>query len=89
MPLFKGKGKDEASTKSYRPLTLMTSIMNIIETVLTTRLESYLTYEDSIFGYREQHSTEILLHTFKGIITRHAYTYAVFLDLSAAFDTIS
>lgn len=59
--LIKKPGKDKTNPDSYRPISLLTSLSNIFEKVIHTRLLDYLNITDAIpkfqFGFKSNHST--------------------------------
>ena len=93
-PIFK---KDDPTLfKNYRPISLLSTISKIIETIILTQLSSYFNENKLIFdnqhGFRQKHSTEYAaLELVDRIITQmdiKEVPINIFLDLSKAFDTI-
>ena len=83
-------------TTSYRPISLMSSIMKLFERVIEQRLRSYL--EDKGFinkyqsGFRQNKSTDNhLLRVSKSVMesfNRGDHAVAAFLDVEKAFDNV-
>ena len=83
-------------TTSYRPISLMTSIMKIFERVIEQRLHSYL--EDIGFinkhqsGFRQNKSTDDHLFRLSQSVmesfNRGEHVVAAFLDVEKAFDNV-
>lgn len=93
-PLY--KKDDPTCFSNYRPISLLPVISKIFEKVLHEQLLGYFTnshmLSDDQYGFRPQHSTEhSALHFHDEIMQRldsNKTPYAIFLDLSKAFDTI-
>ena len=83
-------------TTSYRPISLMSSIMKLFERVIEQRLRSYL--EDIGFinkyqsGFRQAKSTDYRLFRLSQSImesfNRREHAVATFLDVKKAFDNV-
>ena len=95
-PLLKKAGLDIDPKKNYRPVNNLVFFSKIIERVVKKQLNQHMTvnrlHSASQFGYKYCHSTEtmmlgltndVLLGFDEGLCT-----VMLFLDLSAAFDTI-
>ena len=95
-PLLEKTGLDSDILENYRPVSNLTFISEIIEKLISGRLNEHL-INNSLFdplqsAYRDKHSTEIALIKVQNDILSalDASTSAIMLmfDLSAAFDTI-
>ena len=94
IPIYKCKEKNEMG--NYRPISLLPSISKIIEKLVQKRLYSFCENNDILndnqYGFRPKHSTIDAVSKFTADIVssleKNMTTYAVFLDLSKAFDTI-
>ena len=94
IPIYKCKEKNEMG--NYRPISLLPSISKIIEKLVHKRLYSFCENNDILndnqYGFRPKHSTIDAVSKFTADIVssleKNMTTYAVFLDLSKAFDTI-
>ncbi len=95
-PLLKKSGLDTESKKNYRPVNNLLFMSKLIERVVLSRLNTHMTCHnlhcDSNFGYKKFHSTETMM---LGLVDEvlsgfdeNKCTIILFLDLSAAFDTI-
>ena len=83
-------------TSSHRPISLMSSIMELFERVIEQRLRSYL--EDIGFinkyqsGFRQAKSTDDHLFRLSQSVMesfdRREHVVAVFLDVEKAFDNV-
>ena len=83
--------------KNYRPISILTNISKIFETLIYNRLQSFfqenqlLSYKQ--FGYRKNSDTEQaifeLIAKIMPAIANKKYCICVFLDYSACFDTLS
>ena len=94
-PIYKNKGS-ELDVSNYRPISLLSNIDKIFEKLVHERLMNYLTQEKILynrqFGFRKKHSTIhnliALSEEVRENLDKGNYTYAVFLDLQKAFDSV-
>ena len=94
IPLYK-KG-DISSIENYRPISLLSSFSKVIEKIIFNQLfiffQSNNLFYNSQFGFRKNHSTEFaaleLIDIIKKELDAKHDPFAVFLDMSKAFDTI-
>lgn len=89
-------GKPSAQLSSYRPISLLSGISKIFETLLLRRLFENDSFAKAIpshqFGFRKQHGaeqqlgrvTQFLLKAFEN----RQYCSAVYLDIQEAFDRV-
>ncbi len=93
-PLY--KSGDKNSSNNYRPISQLSTVSKIIETIAINQLTSYLNKKQLLskyqFGFREKHSTEHALLAIKQNLEHNRannhYTVMVSIDLSKAFDTV-
>ena len=82
--------------KNYRPLSNLLFLEKLIERVVAVRLSKHMTVNDlhskEEYGYKEGHSTELLLMNVVNDLLlacdEKKPTILLLLDLSAAFDTV-
>ena len=82
--------------KNYRPVNNLLFFSKLIERVVKKRLDTHMDkhalHERSEFGYKQHHSTETMMRGLFDDVLRgfdeNKATVIIFLDLSAAFDTI-
>ena len=95
-PLLKKFGLDPDTYKNYRPVNNLLFISKITERVVGIRtdehMEQYNLHEPSQYAYKREHNTETMMldltdEALRGFDNNIA-TIVIFLDLSAAFDTI-
>ena len=95
-PLLKKYNLDLEVRKNYRPVSKLPFFSKLAERLVLHRLETHMDkhalQESSQFGYKQYHSTETMMRgmmdeILKGFDENNA-TIIIFLDLSAAFDTI-
>ena len=94
IPLFK-KG-DIQFFGNYRPISLLSSVLKVFEKTAYGQLYEYLSshalFNDSQYGFRKYHSTELaaleLVDRIHKEIDENKIPFSVFLDLSKAFDTL-
>ena len=95
-PLYKKHSLPHEDLSSYRPISNLNFISKIIERIIHTRLQDHLKTFPSLSpfqsAYRPFHSTETALLRIQNdlllSIENKKISALVFLDLSAAFDTI-
>lgn len=95
IPIHKKGNTDEPA--NYRPISIIPVFAKIFEIVLklqiTTYFENSNLFNNSQFGFRKRMSTTLAINTLTNIINggyEHGeFLYAVFLDLSKAFDCVS
>ena len=95
-PIFKGRGSPPNLPKSYRPISLTSVLVKLLERMLLARLLRFLEGRNffSRFqsGFRSGHSTldQIyrLIDRIQAAFSSHSYVSVGFLDIVAAFDTV-
>lgn len=93
-PIF--KTGDKLNVTNYRPISLISNIAKVFETLLKNRIISYLNKHKIIserqFGFRENKSTQdaivYLTNKLSKSIDEKLPTLCVFVDLAKAFDTV-
>ena len=93
-PLF--KGGDASLATNYRPVSLLPVVSRLLETLVKTRLMSFLSANNLLpptqFAYRQQHSTEDALTLAVDRWTRAKSNFmttgVVLVDMSKAFDRV-
>ena len=95
-PLLKKAGLDADTKKNYRPVNNLVFFSKLTERIVKKRLINHISenalQSHSQFGYKTHHSTETMMvgvvdDILKGFDNNQC-TIMIFLDLSAAFDTI-
>ena len=94
-PSYKGKG-DKENLNSYRPISNLSFLSKVIETVVYKQTWNYVKQHKIIpeeqSAYRENHSTETtvcaIVNDMNEIIVNGKCGIMIMLDLSAAFDTV-
>ena len=94
-PVF--KSGDRLEIGNYRPISLISTIAKIMETLIKNRVTDYLEkfkiLNDSQFGFREARSTQDAIAYLTGKIYKalddSQPTICIFVDLAKAFDTVS
>ena len=95
-PILKKMGLDSNNKKNYRPVNNLVFFSKLTERVVKKRLIEHMAknglHSSSQFGYKKNHSTETMM---LGLVNdvlmgfdNSMCTIMIFLDLSAAFDTI-
>ena len=98
LPLLKGLDSilDSEVFKNYRPVSNLQFLGKLIERIVDSRLEEHMDLNDlhclNQYGYKKNHSTELLLLKIVNELLRSCDlkipTLLMLLDLSAAFDTV-
>ena len=96
VPLLKKPSLDKHAPSSYKPISNLDFISNILERLFLARIQPLITSSPSFnqlqSAYRRHHSTETsILHILDSILLTSdsgKSTIVISLDLSAAFDTI-
>ena len=96
VPILKSLELDNELFKNFRPVSLLSFISKLVERVVHTRINTYLSANDlhvpSQFGYKRHHSCEtFLLKLIDDILVTVDSKLGVvvlIIDLSAAFDTV-
>ena len=91
------KKGDKQLTKNYRPISLTSVVVKIMERIIHRQLiyalESHNLLHDCQFGFRRKRSTVSLLlqavHDWAGSLNHRNSTHCLFLDLAKAFDSVS
>ena len=95
-PLIKKAGLDPDVDKNYRPVNNLRFLSKLTERVAKIRKDEHMTthalHTPEEFGYKQNHNTETMMlgltdEVLRGFDENQA-TIVIFLDLSAAFDTI-
>ncbi|XP_049887033.1 uncharacterized protein LOC126381624 [Pectinophora gossypiella] len=93
VPITKKKTGDISDKNNYRPISLATVIAKVFDSLLDAHLSKCFQPHDAQFGFRAGLSTESAIlsvkHTVRYYTERSTPVYAVFLDLSKAFDLVS
>ena len=94
IPLIK-PGKPSDKGPSFRPISLLSPLAKILESVLLPLISQAVVLEDHQHGFRKGKSTTTALHTINEHITNGLNskipanrTISVAIDLSRAFDTV-
>ena len=95
-PLLKKAGLDPDAYKNFRPVNNLVFVSKITERVVGNRMDTHMDknnlHEPSQYAYKTFHNTETMMlnltdEALRGFDDNMA-TIVIFLDLSAAFDTI-
>jgi hypothetical protein len=89
-------GKNPNDITSYRPISLLPTLSQILEKLILKRLlhiiEEFKIIPSQQFGFRRKHGTteqvHSLVHTIHSAMEYKQYCSAVFLDISQAFDKV-
>ena len=95
-PLLKKLNLDSEIYKNYRPVNNLVFLSKLTERIVARRIDNHMEinnlFNDKAFAYKKHHSTETMMlgvvnDVLKGF-DEDKCTVMLFLDLSAAFDTI-
>ena len=95
IPIHK-KGKAKTEVSNYRPISLTSCIVKVLERIINTRLKWFLESENLLAseqaGFREHHCTEdqttYLAQEIEDGFQHKKQTLTVWIDLQKAFDTV-
>ena len=95
VPLRKGGSKLDLN--NYRPISILSPINKIFETILHKRLiefwEKHSLFYNSQFGFRKHHSTNhAITHLFESVLKQrddNSLVCGIFLDFAKAFDCVN
>lgn len=92
VPIVKNKTGSAGDKSNYRPISLATIVAKVLDRLLDQELGTCVKLHDAQFGFRPGLSTEAavlcLKQTVQYYTARDTPVYAVFLDLSKAFDLV-
>ncbi|KAK3108810.1 hypothetical protein FSP39_016208 [Pinctada imbricata] len=97
VPIYKGGNKDKCACKSYRPVSLLSSLLKVFEYVLSDRINTFVMDKGSFPNLQQQgfqrnlgcltasfNAQETILHN----IENGSNVYVCFLDITQAFDSV-
>lgn len=95
IPIYKAGDKENPG--NYRPISLLTTMSKIFETVLKNRIVNFLyktsNFDENQFGFLKSSNTQTaLLEYFEMVyenLNKSKYVLSIFIDLSKAFDTVN
>ena len=90
------KKGDLSLMKNYRPISLLSCISKVLEKLMSSRLNSFLSKYNLLyrcqFGFRKKYSTELatsfLINKITDAIEAKCKVMGIFIDLSKAFDCL-
>jgi hypothetical protein len=96
IPIYKGKDSDIHDFGNYRPISLLPAFSKVLEKAVHMQLYQYMNdnnlLNDNQYGFRHYHSTEYaaieLVDRLHKALSQGNNPFAVFIDLSKAFDTL-
>ena len=94
-PTFKDKGS-KLECCNYRPISLLSNINKIIETLMHKRLYNFLSTQNCIYnlqfgfrpGYSTGHALLSLTEEICNALDKNMFACGIFVDLQKAFDTV-
>ena len=86
-------GAGHTDKENYTPISLANVFTKVIENVLLSRLQNWLSTTCSQFGFKAKHSTEMCVFILKELIRYYiehgSCMYVTYLDASKAFDQVN
>lgn len=93
IPLIKDKKGDITDHNNYRPIALTCVSSKILELILLNKYKDCFYTNDSQFGFKAKHSTDLCTFVLKEIIdfyvSHSSPIYICFMDASKAFDKVN
>ena len=93
IPIVKNKNKHITDKENYRPICLANVFTKVIENVLLSRLQNWLSTTCSQFGFKAKHGTEMCVFILKELVRYYiehgSCMYVTYLDASKAFDRVN
>lgn len=94
VPVYKTGDNREVS--SYRPISLISTLAKIFESIIKENLLRYLNderfFSDNQFGFLPGRGTDLALYkhinSISNSVDKHMYTLAIYLDFQKAFDVL-
>ena len=94
VPLYKGKCRFEV--ESYKPISLLLTILKLLEKLIYSRVYNFLMSSNQLYesqyGFHRNHACEHAIGEFISEVVKNRQlrniTVGIFLDLSKAFDTL-
>ena len=92
-PVF--KKNDDLNKENYRPISVLSHVSKVFERVMYQQIEDFMKDKLSnlLIGFRKNHNTQhcltSLLEKWKKTLDKGGYIFAIFMDLSKAFDTLN
>ena len=72
-PIIKNKTGDLSDNNNYRPIALATIASKLFESLILSRVSTFLTTCVNQFGFKKHHSTEMLIFFIKTtLLTLHS-----------------
>lgn len=93
IPVIKDKAAKLNSMQNYRPIALASLISKVLEIILYTRLEMFVLTNDSQFGFKKKHGTDMCIYALKEIVGKYlslnTSVFLCFIDATKAFDRVN
>ena len=93
VPIIKNKAGNVNSIDNYRPVALSSIVSKVLESIILSRIDYYLTTNANQFGFKKNHGTDMCIYTLKEIINLYtslkSCVFTCFLDASKAFDRVN
>ena len=91
IPVPKGN-KDSTKSLNYRPISLSSTLSKVLERLLLSVYDEFLSSSHLQFGFKRGFSTSLCTATIKNIVTNYLHrdspVLGCFLDASKAFDLV-
>lgn len=91
--ILKDKNKDRTSIGSYRPISLLSTLVKVYERIIVERLQQIYKEENlesqRQYGFRKNSTEDAFIHLRKGLeTTNKKYVVILFIDIEEAFDNL-
>ena len=93
VPVIKDKAGRMGSLDNYRPIALASILSKVLERILLSRLQDYISTTHNQFGFKPKHSTDLCIFALKEVIRKYkshnSSVLLCFIDASKAFDRVN
>ena len=79
--------KDDLDKENYMPISVLPHVSKVFERIMYHQVNDYM--KDNRKNHSTQQCLSCMLEIWKNVLVKGGYIWAVFMDLSKAFDTLN